>query len=264
MALISHTKEFIYLKTHKTGGTSMELALEPFCAPPGHVVKRGTPALISDEGIIAARHPHASDDTTGWVNHMHAAVIREKLGAEKFDRYFKVAMIRNPFDKAVSWFWHNNRHRELPQGKKLVREFRDFMADKDQNGFFKSDQDWDWGVCHIGDEMIVDLLLPLEKLDDYLPEVERRIGLPAGALDVPHSNKASRSKDSMPVAEYYDQKTVDILLHHWDWIFEAGKYSRDPSDAARASDKDNTLTQAQSPSGVLGKVSKWFQPKQVG
>ena len=37
MTLVSHRKRFIFLKTHKTAGTSVEVALEPLCAPNGAV-----------------------------------------------------------------------------------------------------------------------------------------------------------------------------------------------------------------------------------
>lgn len=237
MALVSHKQRFIYLKTHKTGGTSMELALERFCAPPGHVPQRQTETRVFDEGIIASRFPLNYSDTTGWKNHMTAAAVRDLLGPETFASYVRVAMIRNPFNKAVSWFWHDHRdHTVMPEGQAAIDAFRAFIARKDANGHWRGPRDWDWPVCHIDGKRVIDLFVPLERLTETIPTVERRIGVSPGSLKVGHLNAGARKRDGgVPVSAYYDEATADILRRHWDWIFEAGAYSTDYHDADQPS-----------------------------
>jgi len=112
MVKASHAREFIFLKTRKTAGTSIEMALEPWCRPPGAVVVEQTPALILKTGIVGRRllrqlkldrRPRRTD----WTNHMTAAAVCKALGRGKWDRYRKITTVRNPFDLLVSRFHFN-------------------------------------------------------------------------------------------------------------------------------------------------------------
>src|SRR5437764_6696808 len=101
--LCSHKKKFIYLKTKKTAGTSIEVFFERFCSPPElYVQSRARDELITDDGIIGSRGDVAS---SRFFNHMRAAKVRELLGNEVWSTYYKFCAIRNPFDKVVSSFW---------------------------------------------------------------------------------------------------------------------------------------------------------------
>ena len=104
MTLVSHRAQFIFLKTHKTAGTSVEAALEPLCLPDG------TPAgahyrdmAVSEAGIVGARGRRAKDAL--WRNHMSALAIRRQVGSRIWRRYFKISVVRNPFDRMVSMFF---------------------------------------------------------------------------------------------------------------------------------------------------------------
>lgn len=103
--LCSHSKKFIYFKTSKTAGTSVEIFFERFCRPEGNF--SGTHAAsesITPAGIVGSRmQNHRQTDT--YYNHMPASEIRSKVGGIIFDTYFKFCVVRNPFDKMVSAFW---------------------------------------------------------------------------------------------------------------------------------------------------------------
>jgi hypothetical protein len=102
--LISHVSKFIYLKTRKTAGTSVEIYFEPYCMPPkersGDCHNRT--ARVSEWGVVGSR---GSADRP-WYNHQPAAEIRELVGGAVWESYYKFCVIRNPFDKVVSHFWH--------------------------------------------------------------------------------------------------------------------------------------------------------------
>ena len=100
--LISHTHRFIFIKTVKTAGTSVEAFFEPLCAPFGHVVQHHTPTLISPQGVVGRRGPARSEPDQGFYNHMSAAELRHRFPS--FDLYRRFSVVRNPYDRAVSWF----------------------------------------------------------------------------------------------------------------------------------------------------------------
>ena len=75
--LVSHKHRFIYLKTRKTGGTSTEMALEPFARGDEAPVTERTLAVVSDAGIVGSRMEDRQAREEGtWRNHMTAREIR--------------------------------------------------------------------------------------------------------------------------------------------------------------------------------------------
>lgn len=106
--LVSHRHRFIYTKTVKTAGSSVESYFDRFCMPPAEwALTHHRPAYISDFGIVGFRGPPISPtpDRGPWWSHMPAALIREQIGEEVWGSYFKFCVIRNPYDKAVSAFY---------------------------------------------------------------------------------------------------------------------------------------------------------------
>lgn len=126
--LISHRHRFIFIKTVKTAGTSVEAFLEPLCTPPGHVVQHHTPTLISAEGVVARRGPEGIGPDHGFSNHMDAAAIRERCA--EFDDYRRFTVVRDPYDRTVSWFHFRAQQTDgavglsLAQAQELLAEGR--------------------------------------------------------------------------------------------------------------------------------------------
>src|SRR5690242_16177876 len=100
--LVSHTKQFIYLKTTKTAGTSVEIFFQPFCLSPDHPCYSSPThemnEVISNYGIVGYRGPQPIPKVA-FYNHMAAVEIKKWIGSEIWDHYFKFCVIRNPFDK---------------------------------------------------------------------------------------------------------------------------------------------------------------------
>jgi hypothetical protein len=106
--LASHRYKFIYTKTMKTGGTSVESYFEPFCMKSGEwSLQHLRDEYVSESGIIGCRGDDPPQGSTWW-NHMSAAEIRNKIGEEVWSNYYKFCVIRNPFEKAVSAFYGFN------------------------------------------------------------------------------------------------------------------------------------------------------------
>ena len=91
--IISHEHKFIFVKTEKTAGTSMEVYLSTHCGPLDVV----TP-------IIPHVEPHISRNHEGYYNHIPACAIRDQIDQNCWDTYFKFCVERNPWDKTISHY----------------------------------------------------------------------------------------------------------------------------------------------------------------
>jgi sulfotransferase famil protein len=129
--IISHEHKFIFIKTMKTAGTSLEIALSKFCGPRDVI----TPITPPDEEIrrsLGYRGPQnylipfSQYSSRDWLhlvtrrngrrqfyNHINARQIRRSVDSDVWNAYFKFCVERNPWDKVISWyFW---RHQTEPR-----------------------------------------------------------------------------------------------------------------------------------------------------
>lgn len=113
--LVSHRYKFIYTKTVKTASTSVESFFERFCMPEGEWEQlHQRDDYESASGIIGFRGK-TKDDSIRWWNHMPADTIREQLGDEIWNSYFKFCVVRNPYEKCISAFEHIGRNFQLDE-----------------------------------------------------------------------------------------------------------------------------------------------------
>lgn len=126
MVLVCHAKKFIYLKTAKTAGTSVEVALQPLCMPPGSAVEHATRESETEFGIVGARQEHAPGSR--WFNHMRAAVLAKELPAEVWTGYRRICAIRNPWDKVVSFFHFKSPTMAASDPDLAIAAFRNWLG----------------------------------------------------------------------------------------------------------------------------------------
>lgn len=198
--LVSHRHRFIYFKTRKTGGTSTEMALEPFCRDdPTAPVSEQTETMVSDAGIVGARRLGRAPERRVWRNHMAAAEIRDGVGAPAWSSYLKIANIRNPWDKMLSAFFWRQRDKGVldePLDGQIAR-FRKLVCD-DKLG------DPGWELCAIGDELVVEKVIRYSHLESDFAAVVAILGVPKLAL--PQAKTGLRPADATG-AVFYDDRT---------------------------------------------------------
>lgn len=120
--IISHKYRFIFLKTAKTAGTSIEIALSKHLGKDDII----TPISDADERVrnnLGYRGPqnyrlplrqHNLRELAAAVigrgkkyyNHMPGLEVRNLIGDEVWNSYYKFCFERNPFDRVISlYFW---------------------------------------------------------------------------------------------------------------------------------------------------------------
>jgi len=87
--LVSHRKKFIFLKTRKTAGTSVEIYLEPYCLPPVEpfVATHRRQESVTPAGIVGYRGPN--NDASQYSNHMTAKALKPLVGDDVWNSYLK-------------------------------------------------------------------------------------------------------------------------------------------------------------------------------
>jgi len=217
--IISHTHKYIFIKSLKTAGTSIEAALSRHCDENDMVTPLGDYWFNRDE---KGAWIHGSMDAEGFSQHEPAAEVKRKVAPEIWNEYFKFSITRDPWDRVVSHFaWDARNRQELKparrwyhrlgvpfnQFRETTRLFREFVAGND---WTTNDRFYliDGALC-------VDFVIRYERLGDDLAEICRRVGLPAVAL--PHLKSEMRESGHL-YGEYYDEESKAIVAerHHND------------------------------------------------
>jgi hypothetical protein len=186
--IISHQHRFIFVKTLKTAGTSIEVFLSQHCGPDDVL----TPILPHVE-------PHRPRNQEGFFNHMPAAAIRDRVGPAVWRRYYKFCVERNPWDKTLSYYHMQNAR----EGGGLT--LGDFLARNDfPLNFPKYTDPGDSG------RVLVDWVLRYERLAEDLAEVFGMLGVPFdGSLGV--NAKAEYRTDRRPYRDVLTRKQAQLI-----------------------------------------------------
>ena len=232
MVLVCHEHRFVYLKTTKTAGTSAEMVLQPLCEEPGLELTHEVETRVSKYGVVGARGPDVLRTKPKWqfwrkypwYNHMPAREVRSNLGAKTFDAYSKIAAVRNPFDRAVSDFHFKKSRRGLPSEdtKTELAQFREFILSENWTN--------NWAIVSIKGQLVVDQFVRKEHLMADLAAIFAGFGLPTDDFDVPHTKSMAKRRKSIPVKEYFDPATIEVVRRKMAWVFDAVDYPDSPQD----------------------------------
>ncbi|HCX33467.1 MAG TPA: hypothetical protein DHV08_07860 [Rhodocyclaceae bacterium] len=209
--IISHTHKYIFIKSEKTAGTSIEAALSKHCGGEDMVTPLGDFWFNRNE---KGEWIHSAMNAEGFYQHDPAAEVKRKVPPEIWDGYFKFSITRNPWDRVVSLYsWEARNKPELKPHRRLrhklgmpfdefretVRLFREFVkGDWENNDRFYV---MDGALC-------VDFVIRYERLQQDLDEVCRRVGLPQ--LELPRL-KAGLRQAGHHLSEYYDEASREIV-----------------------------------------------------
>ncbi len=210
--LVSHRGRFIYTKTAKTAGTSVEVYFEPWCFAEGswsfahHRAESITPA-----GIVGYRGPNSKGSR--FYNHMSAEALREMVGPETWSSYFKFCVIRNPFDKIVSAFHWKHRETDTQEMNQtaLVQRFRAWV----QAGGTVLDR----GQYTVDGELCLDAYIRYESLEPDLQGICQRLNLPWEPERLPRLKSGLRPT-GLTLREYYDRATAERIRRDFAFEFE--------------------------------------------
>jgi hypothetical protein len=175
--IASHAHRFVFIKTRKTAGTSLEIALSRHCGP-SDVVTR----ISSEDEVLRAAAggvgPQNDDTSPSSYAHMGARRVIKVIGREAWDDYFTFAVERNPYDVVASSYRFSARK---PSFTKSFAEFVRTPRRLDRLALNER-------LYRIGGRVVVDQVYRYEELPAAIADLSSRLGL---ELDLPHAKQGT-------------------------------------------------------------------------
>ncbi|MEE4110997.1 MAG: hypothetical protein V2I24_16710 [Halieaceae bacterium] len=209
--IVSHRHRFIFVKTHKTAGSSLEVALARECGPNDIVshmednIASGLPRNYGPDSFLGPAYNrfkllrkligrHSPLLGAFYYEHMPAWRIRELVGEQVWKSYFTFCLERDPWDKTVSYYlWKKHG-----QGRSMP-DFATYVERKPHRLPIDSPL-----YCDDGG-VIVDRIFEFRDLPAALAELRQRLG-----LELPEPlprEKTGVARERRPYREYYDEAT---------------------------------------------------------
>jgi hypothetical protein len=199
--IASHLHRFVFVKTRKTAGTSIEIALSRHCGPDDVI----TPISPEDEVLrqqAGGRGPQHHDTEPSCFNHMRARRVIRVLGRPTWDDYFTFAVERNPWDVVASSYRYSTRR----PGFRL--SFAEYVRAPRVDRLAANRL-----VYTIGDEVVVDRVYRYEDLSGAMRDVGERLGLD---LALPHAKHSTGPH----YRELYAPADVEVVRERFAWTIE--------------------------------------------
>jgi hypothetical protein len=213
--ILSHKHKFIFIKTAKTAGTSIEVFLSRHCgpedivtpiAPPveGHQPRNyeglinPIPEILERPGKLFLALRHAITSREKFYRHMPASLVQRRVSAEVWNSYFKFCVERSPWDKVLS---HYHMHAAREGGSLSLDEYL-ARGRFPINCFRYTDRS--------GSKIIVDRVLRYENLVAGLGEVFSQLNIPFdGTLGV--AAKSEYRTDRRPYQQVFNEEQRRIV-----------------------------------------------------
>ncbi|MBY6159179.1 sulfotransferase family 2 domain-containing protein [Pseudooceanicola nitratireducens] len=187
--ILSHEKKFIFLKTRKVAGTSLEIVLSQLCGPRDiltlfggrlNIVQEDEAQRLARSGRRAQNYEMPLSGYSLWqrltglprrnpirlyYEHMPAERLKDLTPPAVWSEYFKFSVIRNPFDFAVSnYHWYRKTGR-------TEQDFRSFLLDNAWAQTVNS------RITEIDGEPVVDFMLRYEYLAEDLVTLSEHLNI---------------------------------------------------------------------------------------
>ena len=199
--IVSHKYKFIFIKTQKTAGTSIETYLSPLCG---------------EKDILTPIFPHVEPhearnfDNLQLFNHISAKELRSRLPADVWNKYYKFCVERNPWDKTLS---HYHMCKFRAGGDLSLDQYLQTSSFPIDYGKYTDN----------AGTLIVDRVVLYERLDSELSGIFRSLGIPFNGqlsvsakseyrTDKTHYRQILSSRQMLLISKAFEK---EIALHNY-------------------------------------------------
>jgi hypothetical protein len=214
--IISHDYKFIFLKTNKTAGTSIEITLSKFCGAydiitpisPKDEQTRSALGYRGPQNYLAPLSDYTFRDWTRllrkgakkrrFFNHMSAKEVRGYIKRTMWDSYYKFCFERNPWDRVTSLYYWRCGSKPRPTIAEFVKSDAPLVLKR--RGYY---------VYTINGQVAVDRVCRFENLSEELEAIRTQLGIPE-KLELPRAKSGFR-KDKRSYRDIFgDEEKVKI------------------------------------------------------
>ena len=205
--IISHRHKFIFVHLGRTAGRSVTQALIPLCGPEDVITKT--------EGF--------AQNADGYKRHMSAMEIRDRLGRDRFEAYFKFTIERNPWEKMLSRYRDYLNNPNKRSRKRYYKEIPRYVTGRPLNfqmwfelkllqsrllslGHARFPKHYDSYVEN--GRMIVDLIARQESLSEHMKAIGDRLSL--NIPELPRVGYHATARD-MRYTEYFTPRMRRVV-----------------------------------------------------
>lgn len=183
---INHKHKFIFIHVPKNAGTSIRNSFE---------------LNGYDQRVVKRQYPHDP-----------CSKIRKYCGEEVWNTFFKFAIVRNPYDRLVSYYhFHKSPQYKYPSRARKLNFLEWLGCGLDQN--VKKSQSW-----YLDQD--VDYLGRYENLNEDWNCICTEMGIPSYSL--PKYNVSNHNIWN----SYYDESSRDMVYEYYETDFNRFKYSK--------------------------------------
>lgn len=188
--IISHELKCIFIHVQKCAGTSITHALNGRLAP-------------ADIVIGSTQEGEELERNGGWRGlhkHSRAKKIREVVGEQVWNSYFKFSIARNPWDRALSTYhwWKETSYVGKDDKGNIIRGMESFKE------FLMSDLMYHDNCCHYFNE-------PLDYVGKF-EELDASFAYICGRLKLPHIKLEKRNGSNHEhYTQYYDTESINRI-----------------------------------------------------
>ena len=205
--IISHKYKYIFLKTNKTAGTSIEIALSKHCGPQDII----TPISPEDEETrqklgfpgpqnyqLPTSHQASEGRHLKYYNHISAKEVRAHIGDDIWNSYFKFCFERNPWDRMISGYYWRCQTEPRPSISEFMQSDYPMLLKKRGIGLYTIDG-----------KIAVNRICRFENLQQEMETVRTALGIPE-ELQLPRAKSRFR-KDKRPYQEVLNDAERDFV-----------------------------------------------------
>ena len=182
--MISYNKKFIFIHINKTAGTAVEKSL-----------------LEYGDKRVEPKNDLNFELTYKQSQHFNYKEYKEYLGSE-YDNFFKFTVVRNPFDRVVSYYLKNSINQNN-------LSFSDWVIDRYKNKNFQDYKRMYSDYTHWIDKDNTDFILRFENLSSDFNILKQKLNIDC---ELKYHNV---NKNRLHYKEYYNEDTKEIITNHF-------------------------------------------------